>query len=233
MRRSLLLVAAACVLGLSSAPSAKEELRGVRVCGASGCHDVMRLLNWAYGTTARPAPPSAYFAITYLDRNGRPVDTDWPSLYYVPAAGILRRAGGIATWISPSGSDLREAVRGLRPFPRPRLARVTVGGRRARDSDSYLLLYELPSSPRRLADPAGSAPAWYEDSNAVIRYYERVRRYWIPVNLWSARPTPWGDGANFVWISRRGALLKRDGEVLRIPRPLAERVRRGAPLRGA
>lgn len=228
-----MLVAAACVLGLSSGASTKEDLWGLLVCGASGCRDVMRLLSWADGTTTRPAPPSAYFAITYLDRSGRSVDADWPSLYYVPAAGILRRDGGVATWISPSGSDLREAVRGLRPFPRPRLARVTVGGSRARDPDSYLRLYELPSSPRRPADPAGSAPAWYEDSKALMRYYERVRRYWIPVNLWSARPTPWGDGSNFVWISRRGALLRRDGEVLRIPRALAARVRRGASLRGA
>lgn len=219
------------MLGLSSGASAKEDLWGVRVCGASGCRDVMRLLSWADGATTRPAPPSAYFAITYLDRQGRAA-SDQPLLYYVPAADVLRRGSGIATWIAPSGTDLREAVRGQRPFPRPRLARVTVGGNRAHDPDSYLRLYELPSSRRPPVDPAGSKPVWY-DSTALARYYERVRRHWIPVNLWSARPTPWGDGSNFLWISRRGALLKRDGEVLRIPRPLAERVRRGASLRGA
>lgn len=228
MKQSLLLVAAACVLALSSGASAKEELWGLRVCGASGCRDVMRLLSWADGATTRPAPPSAYFAITYLDRQGRAA-SDEPLLYYVPAADVLRRGSGIATWISPSGSDLRQAVRGQRPFPRPRLAQVTVGGRRARDPDSYLRLYELPSSRLPPADPAGSK----RESETLWRYYERVLSYWIPVNLWSARPTPWGDGANFVWISRRGALLKRDGEVLRIPRPLAERVRRAASLRDA
>jgi hypothetical protein len=228
MRRHLL-VATACALGLTSASSAKEEMWGLRICGASGCRDILRWQNWVDGTTTGPVSASAYFSISYLDRRGKPVSSDWPSLYYVPAADVLRRDGGIATWVSPSGADLREAVRGLRPFPRPRLARVIVGDRRARDPDSYLRLYELPSSQRPPADPAGTKPS---DRNALWRYYERVRRHWIAVNLWSARPTPWGDGANFVWISRRGALLRRDGELLRIPPALAERVRRGASLRG-
>jgi hypothetical protein len=227
--RFVLAVAAACVL-LAPGAGAKGDIWGLRVCGASGCREVLLLANWAGGTQARPAPPSAYFTITYLDRRGRPA-ADEPSLYYVPGADVLRRRGGIAAWMSPSSSELRGVARGLRPFPRPRLTRVTVGGRPASDPGSYLRLYELPSSQRPPADPAGRKPHGY-DQDELWRYYARVRRHWIPVNLWSASPTPWGDGENFVWISRRGALLKRDDELLQVPPALAERVRRGLSLRG-
>jgi hypothetical protein len=230
VKRLLLpLWATACVLGLSAAASAKEELFGLRICGASECRDVGPWAGSLYGATTGPARPAPYYAITYLDRDGRPVSLGWPALYYVPSAGVVRRDSGLATWSWASGTSLRDAVRGLRPFPRPRLARVTVAGRRARDPDSYLRLYELPPSRRSPADPAGRPGG----ANDLWRYYERVRRHWIAVNLWSSRPTPWGDGANFVWVSRRGAVLKRDDELLRISPALARRVRRGVSLRGA
>lgn len=81
MKRLLLpLWATACILGLSAAASAKEELFGLRICGASGCHDVMPWPGTLYGATTRPARPAAYYSITYLARDGRPVSLGWPAL---------------------------------------------------------------------------------------------------------------------------------------------------------
>jgi hypothetical protein len=101
---------------------------------------------------------------------------------------------------------------------------VEVDGLRARDPQSYLALYRLPSPRTPIADPV----------HAVLTdkdYVREVRRYWIPVNLWSRRPSPWGDGGNYVWVGRHADVLKRDDEILRIPYALAKRIRSAASLR--
>jgi len=64
----------------------------------------------------------------------------------------------------------------------------------------------------------------------VGRYLDRVRRTWIPVRLSSATPSPWTDDGCYLWVSRRGSLVKRDGEIVRVSARLAEQIRRRLPL---
>jgi len=78
---------------------------------------------------------------------------------------------------------------------------------------------------------ASAAKAAFGVSAPFVAYFARIRQAWIPVNLWSRVPSPWGDGDSYVWVGRRQDLLKRDGEILRIRHDLAERIRRGLSLR--
>lgn len=240
--------AALLVIAALAVPSAGHgkgpTIEGFRFCGSSGCRDVtdrgvVRLLlpvTWN-GTPRGPAAPGPYYSVRLLDDRRRPVDSHGlglSTLFYVPGAGALRTGGAIAKWrrLGPYASDFGGAARAVRPFFHPRLTRVEVDGRAAKDPRSYLRLYEVRG--RFAYDPAGLHPHLLGEhgDGALVEYYRRVRRHWIPVNLWSSRPSPWGDGANFVWVSRRGSLLNRDGEVLQVSVALATRIRRGASLHG-
>jgi hypothetical protein len=51
------------------------------------------------------------------------------------------------------------------------------------------------------------------------------------IGIWiGGRQTPWTDGRNSLRISKRGSLLRRDGQLVRLPRTLADRVRERKPL---
>jgi hypothetical protein len=244
--RGLVVTLAIATLAVPAAVPGKggPVTEGVRLCGALACRDVteqsaVRLLIaplWN-GAPRGPAAPGPYFSVRLLDERRRPIESHGlglPTLFYVPRAGALRTGSLIAKWrrLGAYASDFREAARGLRPFPPPRLTRVEVDRRTAADPGSYLRLYAMHGG--RADDPAGLYPQIIgEYSNeALVRYYQRVKRHWLPVNLWSSRPSPWGDGANFVWVSRRGSLLRRDGEVIHIAAGLAERIRHGLSLSG-
>lgn len=180
----------------------------MRFCGAAGCRDVtslslVRMLQAAQwqATPTWPSPPRGYYTIRLLDRAGRAVEAlrNMPR-YFVPGASAIVRESSTIRWLALGAwaADYRAATRGLRPFPRPRVARVAVGGRTAADPQSYLRLYEVRG--RRAADPAGLHPTItgeYSD-HAVAAYYARLRRHWMPVSIWTARPSPWGDDASFV-----------------------------------
>jgi hypothetical protein len=244
MRAPAALLAIAALAVPSAGHGKGPTIEGLRFCGSSGCRDVtdkgvVRLLlpvAWN-GTPRGPAAPGPYYSMRLLDDRRRPVDSHGlglSTLFFVPGAGALRTGGAIAKWrrLGPYASDFRRATQRMRPFTRPRLVKVEVDGRAAKEPRSYLQLYEVRG--RFAHDPAGLHPHILGDysAGAVGQYYQRVVRHWIPVNLWSSAPSPWGDGANFVWVSRRGSLLKRDGEVLQISAGLAKRVRRGTSLRG-
>jgi hypothetical protein len=224
------------VAALAFAPggAAKEEPRGVRICGSAACRvvsdrDAVRLMVGAMSgpaTGLSPSPLAAFFTIDVL---ASAYGSEWyPRGYFIPATARVRSSySHVATWswAGSAGPPLRAATLELVPFARPRIARVEVDGRAARDPASYERVYTLRGAPA--LDAAGDAAPdalWGER-------LQHLRRDWLPVNLWTARPSPWGDGANFVWLSRRGSVLKRDGELVRIPAGLAERIRRGASLR--
>ncbi|MGH3102506.1 MAG: hypothetical protein ACRDN6_00185 [Gaiellaceae bacterium] len=244
MKRQLLLAFAVALTGPTPAATAKEDpaVRGLMLCGATACRTItdraaVQLVLGELGRSgpvAGPAGPAAFFSVDVLASS---YGSEWyPRGYYVPSAGLVRTTfGHIAAWRRlgrGAALPLRAATRGLRPFPRPRLSGGEVDRRPVRGPATYAVLYSLRGKSAR--DPAGrppSQPGWGEGYDLWARYFARVRRHWIPVSLWTSRPSPWGDGANFVWISRRGSLLKRDGEVLQIAPALAPRVRRGDPLR--
>ena len=246
--RRLLVLGTAVVLALPAAAPAK--LFGqLQVCGLSGCrivdrhvsHDLWPMLadltNGAATTPARPAP---FYTVRIVPLRGHGDFTSEPA-YYVPGASKIR-TNGTLDWRDGMWRELRarpsafdSAVATLRPFPAPLLARVDVNGRRVRTPQSYLRLFRLPSSPRPVADPAGPHPEMlnaegYANTAAIVRYWERVRRHWLPVAVRSQRPSPWGDEDASLWIGRRLSLVRRGEEVVRVSPQLAARVRAAAPL---
>ena len=243
MRLGSVLVALSVLLALPASGEAKNRGAGVRFCGIAACRtifdvDALSPIGTAmYGTSGHastPARPERFYRLTWADQRGRTISV-WSPVYYVPVGQVLRvdQAEG-ATWVSTDGLEksLADATRGLEPFPKPRVVRAEVGGGRARHPTSYLLLYELVARGQRVPDPLGTRPALeWRNYEALVRYYRRDRRLWIPIRLYSRSPSPWTDAAAQLSVGRHHALLRGDGSVVRIPRAAAADVRRGASLR--
>lgn len=249
--RALLVIAAAAVLAVPAAAPAKGWPGVLRICGESACRivegendgDALRSLAlMTGGGAAAPARPGPFYelAILPLDDRGRPL-RDFPSMrtYYAPRSDRVRMSSAVAgegVWRTPERIPpvVAAATRRLRPYPAPLLVRVEVDRRVARDPQSYLRLFRLAAARRPIADPAGPYPSNGDrgaDSGEIVRYWQRVDRHWLPVSLSSRRPSPWGDEWTFVWVARRLPLVKRDGEIVRVPRALAERIRAARSLR--
>lgn len=249
--RWLLVLATGVVLAMPAAAPAKVQ-GALRICGASGClildrhtgHEGWELLaDMTGGARTGSARPGPYYelAILPLDNRGRP-QPEFPSagFYYAPRAKRIRTNAlvdtdnGIWRTLAVPPPRVAAAARRLRPFPAPLLVRVEVNGRIARDPQSYLRLFRIPEPRRPVTDPAGPYPSAGDrapDTSAIVRYWERVDRHWLPLSLSTRRPSPWGDEWTSVWVARRLPLVRRDGEVVRVPRALTERIRRAQSLR--
>lgn len=170
-----------------------------------------------------------------LDEKGRPnVAAQSQPIYLVPSARLARnddgRGGAFWTRLERIPEPLASAMRIIRPLPTPRLTRVVVGNRFARDPQSYLRLFRLPAPRARVRDPAGPRPGVEPTAGEIASYWERVGRLCRPIGLTSRRQTPWSDWKTSLWIGRRLDLIMRDGEIIRIPHSLAQRIRRGESL---
>jgi hypothetical protein len=244
--RKLWALVALALLFPAAAPA--KWMGDLRMCGASGCRTIERHLghdHWpllsalsTWPSTEGPARPAAFYRITIvqLDSRGRPdLDAQSPPIYFVPSARLARnedgRGGIFWTRLDRIPDRLAKTARTLRPFPAPRLTRVVVGDRVAKAPQSYLRLLRLPAPRRRARDPAGPKPGELPTTGEVVSYWERVRRLYKPVSVFSRRETPWTDFNASLWVGRRLDLIMRDGEIVPIPHSLAERVRRGQSLR--
>jgi hypothetical protein len=247
--RKLVVLGAIVALVVPAAAPAKIQGK-LRICGLSGCRIIDRhaghdrwpmLAQLVEGATASPARPGSFYTVTVVPLDGRPGWTSDPA-YYVPGAARIRTNGGLdwraglwhALRLRPPALDA--AVAALRPFPAPVLSRVEVNGRRAEAPNSYLRLFRLPAAARPIPDPAGPHPPMvnaegHANTSAIVRYWERVRRHWLPISVRSRRPGPWGDADASLWIARRANLIRRGEEVVRVAPELAHRIRRGESLR--
>jgi hypothetical protein len=200
------LVVAAFVMLVALVPPAGAK-GPVQLCGPTGCVELSRDptgIGWApgyypSGSRVPAAAPSPFYVIRFADIP----DT---LAYWIPSAGALRVGSFDSTrWVPVRGEDLAALTTGaadLEPFGAPRVVRAQVGERAARGGASYLRLFTVGTEVATGRSPAG----WL--------------RVWI-----TGSPTPWTDGRNSLWISRRGSLLVRDGQMVRLPKLLAERVR--------
>jgi hypothetical protein len=102
----------------------------------------------------------------------------------------------------------RVALLTLEPNPAPASLEVVVQHRDVPDPVTYLRLFSI-------GRPVAVAPRF-------------VRR--LPIVIFSNPTSPWGDGADAVYVSSRGARLLRDREYIRISATLAERIRRREAL---
>jgi hypothetical protein len=220
----------------------------LRMCGANGCRTIDRHLehdSWpllasltTWPSDAGAAAPGPFYRLTIvpLDERGRPnLSAQSEPIFLVPKQHLARNSdgrGGVF-WVRLARipEPLAKAARALRPFPAPRVTRALVGSRVVDDPHSYLRLLRLPSPRALIADPAGPRPGVEPTTGAIVSYWERVRRVFMPIRLESRRETPWSDFNASLWVGRRLDLIMRDGEIVRIPHALAERVRRADSLR--
>ena len=134
--------------------------------------------------------------------------------YWIPSGSVLRLSeslGGPAVWLQPRYDEvaaLTKAAEMLRPFAPPKRATVAVNNVIVRPLSTYFRLFTI-----------GVPVATWSGAKG-----------WLPIYMWGS-DTPWTDGLNYLSISRTGSFLKRaDGDVVRIPARVADRIRHRLPL---
>ncbi|HKU55790.1 MAG TPA: hypothetical protein VJP41_02095 [Gaiellaceae bacterium] len=167
------------------------------------------------GRKAPPAPLQSFYRLSYGSSRSCAVDPLTGLAYFIPAAGEIRTVDSLssdhALWAKLSSKlavRLRKLVQRVKPYGAPKKLRmVFVKDRTAARPSSYLRLYTLGT-------PTRSAPSV---------------EGWTGITLLGP-PTPWTDGKNVLSVSSRGSYLKRDGELVRIPAPVAQRIRRAESI---
>ncbi|HEX6695891.1 MAG TPA: hypothetical protein VF080_03825 [Solirubrobacteraceae bacterium] len=131
MRRTLVLAALAA-LALPTAASAKE-ISALTLCGTDGCHTVTAhaalraFMNGGYETLA-PKQAGPFFNVKATMRAGGEEAGGW-TVQYLRAANLIRAQAdyGKHVWTRPAGTTaqaLRDAARGLQPYPAENLGPV-------------------------------------------------------------------------------------------------------------
>jgi hypothetical protein len=225
MKRAVLLVlvltASLSVVRVASAQAPGGGLLITRVCGANECKRIFNglfLIRPGDPTPPRAAPPpigdyfvlepSNYRSQSQANQAFGPVTP----AFFVPDGGVLRaRADPLQlapqAWLQMSPGTkaaLREALRGLEPFPAPRLTEALIAGREAGDPDDYRDLYDAFPAVRE-PFPIGRGPA-----TAIV--------------LRSDPRSPWTDGHNRLAYYRDLGLLSRDGQWVRPSAGLIDRI---------
>jgi hypothetical protein len=212
--RLLLVVGVLALLGLSHQAGSAWAKGPVEICGGNGCkrlraetHVAVNLGTLAGRERVGPATPARFFSIRFRNAPGSPL------AYWIPAANILRIGYQRALWVRPGVAEvtrLRAATTGLRPLPPPKNVTAAVDLEPVAGDLSYLRLYTVGEPTTSAANNGG----------------------WLKILIFQDRPTPWADGKNTLWISRQGALLRRDGQLVAIPPAVATQVRARLPLTG-
>ena len=216
------------VLSLALVPpaavhDAAASTSGLAICGPNKSVEVRREAAQKLPVTytsrlraAAPALPQSFYKVQLNgSRSCNVSNPGAPIAFFVPAAGDIRilNAVGQAFWVrlsAPLTKLLRHAARRLKPFHAPtRLASATINDQSAAKPSTYLRLYTLGTPVPQ----------------------KRVAGGWLPIMLIGSS-TPWTDGNNRLWVSRRGSYVRRDGELVRITAAIAERIRRAAPIPG-
>lgn len=210
MRRRLLILAGTAFLFavLASAATAKGP---IQFCGVGSCttfaEEGAQAMSQLTGSSAEPEsiPLQPYYVFRFGDLGG-------PLGYWVPGLGLLRWAQPPTRWHRPApetAAAIAAAVAALEPLAPPRAADVFVdGGREVRRGAAFL---------QRLFTAGVRAPA-------------PGSTRWLGVFVFGVS-SPWTDGFSSVWISRRGAFLRRGGKTFRVAPGFAASVRDGTPLR--
>lgn len=192
----------------------------ILVCGPSGCSQTYSAaalaIPFAYSrslTRAPAAPPQSFYVITQNVPPGE--NPAAQTTYYIPQASLIRIQGGdrtLATWVRLSraaASALNEAATHVDPYPATtKLTTVIVDHSLADSPDSYLRLWTV-GKPVRSAPTAGG---------------------WLPIRVSSDQASPWTDGLVSLAVSRRGAYLKREGQLYVVPAAVASRARAGRSI---
>jgi hypothetical protein len=208
MRKLVLAGIAALVLTAAAAAKGPVQVCGADRCVALGAEGALPVPLGLTNTMRQlpPAAPSPYFLtrMPHLGAIG----------YWIPSAGVyrLRTQKARAAWIRLEPAQaalLRQATLGLDARGAPsRFEYVHVDGETVAQPRGYMRLYTI-GTPVAAARGAGG---------------------WLTIFASTEAHTPWTDGMNQLAISRRGAYLRRDGQIVRIPQAIADRIRARRPL---
>jgi hypothetical protein len=211
--RRILIVGALALVGLSLQTGSAWAKGPVQICGANACARLGSEADSAVGFWSQngrprvsPAAPGPFFSIRFAEMPGSPL------AYWIPNANVLRVGYERALWVRPSIAEaqtLHSLTKGLQPKSPPRSVTVGVNVEPVEGDLSYLRLYTIGTVTQNAANSGG----------------------WLKLLIFGT-PTPWTDGRNFIWISRRGSFLRRDGQIVAIPDAIATRVRARLPLTG-
>lgn len=228
MHKILAVLLIATAAGVTAVGSAGAKMGpGYFVCGPHGSAQIP----WSYegklplfvgagtplhGKKTTPPPPQRFYRIGFGHSRSCAIEGPEGTAYFIPAVGEVRTATdagtGKAIWIKLSSkltAHLRKLVHKMKPYAAPKTpGQVTINNRTAARPASYLRLYTIGT-------PARTAP---KISN------------WTGIDFFMGPISPWTDGKNVLMVSKRGAYLKRDGEVVRIAASVAKRIRRAQPI---
>jgi hypothetical protein len=208
MGRTLLLAVLVAAV-VAPAGHAKGPLQ---VCGASGCATLgpeadapIWVANMPGASSLTPPAPAPYFVVRFAEFGAA-------QAYWIPSASVLRSfQSTTAVWaaIAPDAeAALITLTAGLQPYPAPKRTVAFVDYENVKRGETYLRLYTI-GTPVVASPPASTR--------------------WLGIWLHGGT-SPWNDGMSSFWISEKGSLLKRDGQVLRIPPAVAKRIRAHLPL---
>jgi hypothetical protein len=182
----------------------------LRICGASDCREfkavpgkprdaelVFGLVNAEQSFDfVGPPPLGRWYELTL-----RADWYEWSPLAYAADAGVVAQSGN---WIALDRRTLaavRRATSGLQPKPRPAIERALVNGLPSANPAVYAGVFgPLPPAP---VPPPGTPVA--------------------EIRLVAGGETPWTDGRRIEYFPAAN-VLRRSGEWVRTPRPLANRI---------
>lgn len=213
MKKAFLLTALLAAL-VAVAPAQGKELLGAQLCGADGCatnrDGTLREGPGGpfqgAGEVVAPSAPAGWLHGSLLMGDGGRVFGRL-SFFYVPSDDMVLQPGDGAqapAWWHPQGrfgEILRSLAKDVKPLPAPKLTKVMVNGLPVQDPTSYLRLYSIGEQATTYPREAASVQVVYE----------------------SATQSPWSAG-NYMVVYPKSHLLVRDGQIVSIPRDVAERV---------
>ena len=212
--KKLFLLTALLAAVIVVAPAQGKELLGAQLCGADGCatnrDGTLREGPGGpfqgAGEIVAPSKPAGWLRGSLLMGDGGKVFGRL-SFFYIPSDDMVLQPGDGAqapAWWHPQGrfgEILRSLATDVKPLPAPKLTNVMVNGLPVQDPTSYLRLY-------RIGEKATTYPR-EQDSVQVV--YE------------SATQSPWSAG-NYMVVYPKSHLLVRDGQIVSIPKSVAEKV---------
>jgi hypothetical protein len=222
MRRSLSLALLMLTALVWAGTAHAKELSSFKACGLSGCREVrdaalLRPLLRAVEAQGEPVstrtPVPARFLRFEFSIKG---DGASPSFvqYYVPSVGSVALESNPGTWTWVKAGALRpvfaRVTKGVVPFATPKIARVEVGGKPARDPGSYRRLFLL-------SEPTDAYP---DDGD------------WRTIRVTTKSPSPWSTSAATLEYSPSTDALWRGSQFVRVPPALAARLEAGKSLSG-
>jgi hypothetical protein len=220
MKARLVTLGAVCALAVA-APAEAKDLSAFKACGAVGCKTVkntallrklIRAVEAQGDPVSVPVPaPTAYLRLEFWVRGDQ---AHGPSFvqYYTPARGLvsLQTDPGAWTWVTAGRLRplLDRATHGVTPFAKPRIFRVTIGGRPVRGPASYARLFTLQGKAKSLPDEPD----------------------WQPIRIDTGRAGPWSSNAATLEYSPSTNVLWRSIQFVKVPDGLATRLEAGKSL---